>query len=234
MAEVATAPANRKKLVAGPEPRHRRDGGGPRGADRRADASASTMPTEFVVPGENRPSAALDVARTVVRRAERVAVSLPMPRLAGRARTSTGCPTSSGRWPAWQEGDGPPDGAEAVRSTTRGRSADGTHGDGGVGRPVERPRWRRSGCRGRRGRRRRGAGAPRRGRGRRWPGATCPSTSTRAWCERQGFTAKPGQVATLESSPGGPKVVARRARRPRAIDPERWRRARGRLRPERR
>lgn len=32
------------------------------------------MPTEFVVPGENLLSAALDVARTVVRRAERVAV----------------------------------------------------------------------------------------------------------------------------------------------------------------
>ncbi len=29
------------------------------------------MPTEFVVPGQNRVSAALDVARTVVRRAER-------------------------------------------------------------------------------------------------------------------------------------------------------------------
>jgi cob(I)alamin adenosyltransferase len=33
------------------------------------------MPTEFVVPGENQPSAALDVARTVIRRAEREAVS---------------------------------------------------------------------------------------------------------------------------------------------------------------
>ena len=32
------------------------------------------MPQEFVVPGETQLSAALDVARTVVRRAERVAV----------------------------------------------------------------------------------------------------------------------------------------------------------------
>jgi cob(I)alamin adenosyltransferase len=33
------------------------------------------MPKEFVVPGENQQSAALDVARTVVRRAERIAVA---------------------------------------------------------------------------------------------------------------------------------------------------------------
>ena len=37
------------------------------------------MPTEFVVPGQNRRSAALDLARTVVRRAERlVAVDGPV------------------------------------------------------------------------------------------------------------------------------------------------------------
>ena len=35
-----------------------------------------TMPREFVVPGETRFSAALEVARTVVRRAERRAVAL--------------------------------------------------------------------------------------------------------------------------------------------------------------
>jgi cob(I)alamin adenosyltransferase len=34
------------------------------------------MPTEFVVPGETVPSAAIEVARTVVRRAERRAVAL--------------------------------------------------------------------------------------------------------------------------------------------------------------
>jgi cob(I)alamin adenosyltransferase len=33
-------------------------------------ADETTMPTEFLVPGENQLSAALDVARTVVRRAE--------------------------------------------------------------------------------------------------------------------------------------------------------------------
>lgn len=36
------------------------------------------MPSEFVVPGANRISAALDVSRTVVRRAERLAVSGPV------------------------------------------------------------------------------------------------------------------------------------------------------------
>ena len=36
------------------------------------------MPSEFVVPGANRISAALDVSRTVVRRAERLAVSDPV------------------------------------------------------------------------------------------------------------------------------------------------------------
>jgi cob(I)alamin adenosyltransferase len=36
------------------------------------------MPAEFVVPGANRVSAALDVARTVVRRAERLVVSDPV------------------------------------------------------------------------------------------------------------------------------------------------------------
>jgi cob(I)alamin adenosyltransferase len=32
------------------------------------------MPTEFVIPGGNRVSAALDLARTVIRRAERLSV----------------------------------------------------------------------------------------------------------------------------------------------------------------
>ena len=36
------------------------------------------MPTDFVVPGANRASAALDLARTVVRRAERLVVSFPI------------------------------------------------------------------------------------------------------------------------------------------------------------
>jgi cob(I)alamin adenosyltransferase len=36
------------------------------------------MPSDFTVPGENRLSAALDLARTIVRRAERLAVVEPV------------------------------------------------------------------------------------------------------------------------------------------------------------
>jgi cob(I)alamin adenosyltransferase len=47
-----------------------------------ADAeSAVTMPREFVVPGDSRLSAALEVSRTVVRRAERRVIALDRERL---------------------------------------------------------------------------------------------------------------------------------------------------------
>lgn len=77
MAEVATLPGNRHKLIA----------------DKTLVTSAMVarleaeidalseeieMPKEFVVPGENQLSAALDVARTVIRRAERIAVGYPL------------------------------------------------------------------------------------------------------------------------------------------------------------
>jgi cob(I)alamin adenosyltransferase len=75
MAEVATEPDNRPKLVAGQTlvsaamvdavERVIVDVGG------RFD-----LPTEFVVPGQDRTSALLDVARTVVRRAERRVVPM--------------------------------------------------------------------------------------------------------------------------------------------------------------
>jgi cob(I)alamin adenosyltransferase len=74
MAEVATLPTNRHKLAAGKslvsEDMVTR-------LESEIDAlSAETpMPTEFVVPGENQQAAALDLARTVVRRAERLAVA---------------------------------------------------------------------------------------------------------------------------------------------------------------
>lgn len=47
------------------------------GLERQIDAlnKRFEMPTDFVVPGQNRVSALLDVARTVVRRAERLVVS---------------------------------------------------------------------------------------------------------------------------------------------------------------
>jgi cob(I)alamin adenosyltransferase len=74
MAEVATAPANRRKLVAGkslvtPEMVS--------ALEERIDElnERFEMPTAFVVPGQNKVSALLDVARTVVRRGERLVVS---------------------------------------------------------------------------------------------------------------------------------------------------------------
>jgi cob(I)alamin adenosyltransferase len=76
MAEVATAPHNRRKLVVGES----------RVTEPMVTALEEwidrlgqrfDMPTEFVVPGANRRAAALDLARTVVRRAERVLAAGP-------------------------------------------------------------------------------------------------------------------------------------------------------------
>jgi cob(I)alamin adenosyltransferase len=77
MAEVATLPTNRHKLVAGkslvtPEMVERLE------SEIDALSMQTSMPKEFVVPGENQLSAALDIARTVVRRSERVAVAYPL------------------------------------------------------------------------------------------------------------------------------------------------------------
>jgi cob(I)alamin adenosyltransferase len=76
MAEVATAPENRNKLTAG-------------SSLVTPDMVAALevgiddllqrfeMPSDFTIPGENRVAAALDFARTIVRRAERIAVADP-------------------------------------------------------------------------------------------------------------------------------------------------------------
>jgi cob(I)alamin adenosyltransferase len=77
MAEVATAPRWRSRLVEG---RTLVTAGMVDALERRVhelEASGS-MPSEFVVPGQTRASAALDLARTVVRRAERMAVALEL------------------------------------------------------------------------------------------------------------------------------------------------------------
>lgn len=70
MAELATLPENRGKLEPGSTMVTVEM---VRGLEARIDdiADRFAMPEEFVVPGENRVSALLDVARTVVRRAER-------------------------------------------------------------------------------------------------------------------------------------------------------------------
>jgi cob(I)alamin adenosyltransferase len=77
MAEVATLPDNRTKLVEGSS---RVTWGMVEFLEGEIDRLSAlvTMPKEFVVPGENQASAALDVARTVIRRAERLAVSYPL------------------------------------------------------------------------------------------------------------------------------------------------------------
>ena len=88
MAEVATAAANRRKLVAGEslvteQMVHRLE----EWIDRLGERFP--LPTEFVLPGANRAAAALDVARTVVRRAERVLASMgPLDAEAGEAETA--------------------------------------------------------------------------------------------------------------------------------------------------
>ncbi len=77
MAEVATDPANRHKLAAGTT----------LVTDEMVEALETwidglierfDLPAEFVIPGSTRASAALDLARTVVRRAERLTVTHPI------------------------------------------------------------------------------------------------------------------------------------------------------------
>jgi cob(I)alamin adenosyltransferase len=73
MAEVATAPVNRRRLTPGTSlvtPQMVSF------LEERIDElnERFEMPSEFVVPGQNRIAALLDVARTVVRRGERLVV----------------------------------------------------------------------------------------------------------------------------------------------------------------
>jgi cob(I)alamin adenosyltransferase len=79
MAELATDPSNRHKLVAGAS----------LVTDEMVERLEHTIddlsarfepPTEFVVPGQNRVAAQLDVARTVVRRAERQSLAAAAPK----------------------------------------------------------------------------------------------------------------------------------------------------------
>lgn len=75
MAELATDPANLSKLVDGAS---RVTSDMVVALERRIDGLAARFeaPTEFVVPGQTRVAALLDVGRTVVRRAERHALAV--------------------------------------------------------------------------------------------------------------------------------------------------------------
>jgi len=77
MAEVATAPSNRHKLTPGStlvteEMVLSLEAGIDDLIER------FEMPNDFTIPGENRIAAALDLTRTIVRRAERLAVADPV------------------------------------------------------------------------------------------------------------------------------------------------------------
>ena len=78
MAELATAPANHAKLVDG---RSRVTQSMVALVEAHTDEAATRFPplADFVVPGEDRLAALLDVARTLVRRAERRAVAVAAP-----------------------------------------------------------------------------------------------------------------------------------------------------------
>jgi cob(I)alamin adenosyltransferase len=77
MAEVATAPDNRRKLEAGTSLVTAEMVAG---LESQIDELLGRfdMPSDFTVPGENPVAAALDLARTIVRRAERLAVGEPV------------------------------------------------------------------------------------------------------------------------------------------------------------
>jgi len=77
MAEVATDPSKRPKLVAGTT-LVTEEMVAALEDDIDSLIARVSMPTEFVIPGATRASAALDLARTVVRRAERLLVSSPI------------------------------------------------------------------------------------------------------------------------------------------------------------
>ncbi len=77
MAEVATAPEHRRKLKAGSS---LVTADMVEALETQIDdlLARSEMPSDFTIPGQNRVTAALDLARTIVRRAERLAVTRPV------------------------------------------------------------------------------------------------------------------------------------------------------------
>ncbi len=77
MAEVATKGPNRSKLVEGKTLVTREM---VENVEKRIDETTEqfNFPKDFVVPGQNRISSCLDVARTVIRRAERLSVEFTL------------------------------------------------------------------------------------------------------------------------------------------------------------
>ncbi len=131
MAETTTDPSNRHKLVAGTS----------LVTEEMVTAlevsiddliSRVAMPTEFVIPGTNRASAALDLARTVVRRAERLLVSSPIEGSLVHAYLNR---LSDLLWALarWAEGQDHPLARGAPRRTRASAAADGSDGPGGSG-----------------------------------------------------------------------------------------------------
>ncbi|HWC40159.1 MAG TPA: cob(I)yrinic acid a,c-diamide adenosyltransferase [Acidimicrobiales bacterium] len=118
MAEVATAPENRHKLTPGVS---LVTADMVSALESRIDAldERFEMPTEFVVPGQTRTAALLDVARTVVRRAERHSLAAPEGSQVGPYlnRLSDLCWTMA----RWQEGEHLPSrpGGRRPRPTSR-------------------------------------------------------------------------------------------------------------------
>lgn len=114
MAELATAPENHHKLV---DETSRATAAMVDFVEHHTDdlSTRFEMPTEFVLPGQTRLSALLEVARTVVRRAERASVPVA-------ADTSHVIPylnrLSSLLWACarWQEGETGPIRAKEPRS----------------------------------------------------------------------------------------------------------------------
>jgi cob(I)alamin adenosyltransferase len=120
MAELATDPKNRHKLTRGQSLVTEEMVSA---LERRIDELDARFepPTEFVVPGQNRVAAQLDVARTVVRRAERAVLA---------AAAATGEPVSDSHAVAylnrlsdlcwtmarWQETEGATGGSLTARS----------------------------------------------------------------------------------------------------------------------
>jgi cob(I)alamin adenosyltransferase len=103
MAELATLPENRSKLTPGVSAVTAEM---VEALERQIDSVSERFdpPTEFVVPGVTKVAALLDVARTVVRRAERMAlVAAPSPSLVGMYLNRL----SDLLWTLarWQEGD---------------------------------------------------------------------------------------------------------------------------------